>query len=63
MHSNVRLIDSTSSSPMLAVPRWLDTARLPNDAIVVSELKITARGVVVENAAAPECSSRARDTR
>ena len=34
---------------MLAVPRWPETARLPNDKIVVSALKVTARGVLVRS--------------
>ena len=35
--------DSASSLPMLDVPGWLDSHRLPNAVAVVSALQITAR--------------------
>src|SRR6476659_8045041 len=39
----VHTSESASSLPMLEVPGWLDTHRLPNAAAVVSALQITAR--------------------
>ena len=35
--------DSASSLPMLEVPGWLESHRLPNAVAVVSALQITAR--------------------
>ena len=47
VHTNVNAIAMNSNTPMLAVPRWPETARLPNDATVVRALNNIARGVLV----------------
>ena len=49
MQNNVNPIAIVNSIPILAVPRCADRARLPNDKIVVSALKVTALGVLVCN--------------
>jgi hypothetical protein len=36
VHRSVKPMAIDRSSPMLAVPRWFDKVRLPNEAIVVS---------------------------
>lgn len=50
-------------TPILAVPRWVETERLPKDRIVVSALKATARGVLVRSIAIPVRASRDRMTK
>ena len=47
VHNRVKVMAMVKSTPMLAVPGWLDKAMLANEPIVVSALKNTARGVLV----------------
>jgi len=51
------------SWPMLAVPRWLEIARVPKEHMVVSALKRIARGVLVVMTSAMESALRSRNTR
>jgi hypothetical protein len=49
VQNKVKPIPMVSNMPMLAIPRWGDTARLPKLHTVVNELYNTARAVLVCN--------------
>ena len=49
MHSKVNVTLIVRSMPILAVPGWFESEIVPNEAMVVKELKSTALGVVVDN--------------